>query len=585
MRRRVRSPLLAALSLICVAGGADLASAAGINHFQAAAGSHNYLVTNHPAVLPNLTPSAWLITSYAHDPLVCRDKNGNEAYSIVEHQANTELAAALGLFDRFEIGAVVPATYLYGPAVPERPPVLCGDGALDPKGINELSFGDPRLLAKVLLTPWNQGVVASFRLSADLPLAQLNQKAKGFAGESFPNLTPAFTVGYASEWFRFGLDAGYLLRAPSKIGDLQVGHEIQYGAATELTIIPKTMYLTLDVYGKASPAFLFGNRDQFPLEGVGAIKLFFGPIVLIGGAGTGLIADYGSPDVRAFAGIGFYPIPEEEPEDKDRDGDGLKDSVDQCPDAPEDKDGFEDEDGCPDVDNDKDGILDIDDGCPDEPEDRDRWQDADGCPEPDNDEDQILDPDDECPNDPEIYNDFEDEDGCPDSRPEDKKKVVVVVKREKIEIKEKVFFAYDSDRILPQSYGLLDDVAAVIEKHPEIPKILVEGHTDADGSDSYNLDLSDRRAKSVMRYLIGAGVDAARLEAKGYGEGVPIASNETEEGKAKNRRVEFTIVDPEAADEEEAGEPEETEDAEGEDEGAAEEGPEGEDAEDDLEDE
>src|SRR5450432_3372842 len=98
----------------------------------------------------------------------------------------------------------------------------------------------------------------------------------------------------------------------------------------------------------------------------------------------------------------------------DRDGDGIVDDLDKCPDDPEDFDGFQDEDGCPDPDNDGDGILDVDDLCPNDPEDKDGFEDADGCPDPDNDKDRILDKDDKCPNEPETYNGFQDEDGCPD---------------------------------------------------------------------------------------------------------------------------------------------------------------------------
>jgi outer membrane protein OmpA-like peptidoglycan-associated protein len=542
------------LALIALVAGALApgAHAAGINHFNAAAGPHNYIVTNHPAVLPNLTPSAWLLGTYAHKPLVCRDADGNEAYPIVEHQGTGELAAALGLFDRFELGASMPATYIGGPATPTNTNVLCG--GFDEQGVSTFGVADPRLFGKVLLTPWNEGLVASLRVEADLPLAQLNQDAGTLAGEkTFPNFKPALSAGYSSPWFRAGVDVGMIFREPAPLGDsLVIGQEITYGAGTELTVVPSLLYLNLDVYGKASPAFLLASRDQFPLEGIAALKAFVGPVVITGGAGTGLIADYGSPDLRVFAGVGWYPRPEPEepepepePEPGDRDGDGILDPDDECPDAPEDFDGFEDEDGCPDVDNDEDGILDRDDECPDNPEDRDRWEDSDGCPDPDNDQDEILDADDECPNDPEVYNDFEDEDGCPDSRPEDEKKVVVVVKRDRVEIKEKVFFAFDSDRILPKSYQLLDDVARVITEHTEIPKIRVEGHTSSEGSDKYNLALSRRRAASVMRYLVAAGVDPDRLESEGFGEAQPIDTNETEDGRSRNRRVEFKIVDEE----------------------------------------
>ena len=170
----------------------------------------------------------------------------------------------------------------------------------------------------------------------------------------------------------------------------------------------------------------------------------------------------------------------------DRDGDGILDNVDKCPDDPEDKDGFEDEDGCPDPDNDKDGILDTKDKCPNEPEDKDGFEDEDGCPDPDNDTDGIPDEDDKCPNEPEDKDGFEDEDGCPDPDndkdgvpdaadkcPNDpgppdndgcpKKYEHIVVTQEKIELKQKIFFDTDKATIQPRSFSLLDEIAAVLE--------------------------------------------------------------------------------------------------------------------------
>src|SRR5262249_25783383 len=96
---------------------------------------------------------------------------------------------------------------------------------------------------------------------------------------------------------------------------------------------------------------------------------------------------------------------------KDTDGDGINDDVDKCPQEPEDKDGFQDDDGCPDSDNDSDGIPDAADKCPNEPEDKDGFQDDDGCPDPDNDGDGVPDAQDKCPDQPETKNGFQDEDG------------------------------------------------------------------------------------------------------------------------------------------------------------------------------
>ncbi|MEZ4237238.1 MAG: OmpA family protein [Myxococcota bacterium] len=228
--------------------------------------------------------------------------------------------------------------------------------------------------------------------------------------------------------------------------------------------------------------------------------------------------------------------------DDDNDGDGIVDIHDQCPNAPENINGVQDGDGCPEgwSDSDGDGIHDATDKCPSSPEDLDGYQDDDGCPDFDNDGDGIVDTVDQCPFDPETKNGYLDDDGCPDSAPER-----VVVGKEKITINEKIFFDYNNAVIQKISYELLDEVARVINDTPRIKKIQIEGHTDSDGSDAYNLKLSQSRAEAVVEYLVKAGVSGSRLVAKGFGESLPIDSNDTARGKAKNRRVEFTILEQE----------------------------------------
>ncbi|MAD60038.1 MAG: hypothetical protein CMH49_00810 [Myxococcales bacterium] len=221
--------------------------------------------------------------------------------------------------------------------------------------------------------------------------------------------------------------------------------------------------------------------------------------------------------------------------DQDQDGDGILDLQDQCPRQPEDKDGFEDIDGCPDLDNDKDGILDTSDVCPLQAEDRDVFEDEDGCPDPDNDQDRIMDEVDQCPLDPEDYDGDEDEDGCPDLYKR------IIVRDDRIELKQTIYFATAEDRILEKSFDLLDEVAQALVDNSKI-KVSIEGHTDNQGSEKYNQGLSEQRAASVKRYLIAQGVENGRLRSKGFGESNPIDDNRTAEGRAANRRVEFLIV-------------------------------------------
>jgi outer membrane protein OmpA-like peptidoglycan-associated protein len=220
----------------------------------------------------------------------------------------------------------------------------------------------------------------------------------------------------------------------------------------------------------------------------------------------------------------------------DTDSDGLADEDDGCPNEPEDLDGFEDEDGCPDPDNDADGISDEADECPLSPEDMDDFEDDNGCPDPDNDADGIPDEEDDCPLEAENINEYFDTDGCPDEKPE---KVKVVQNR--IVISEKIQFRSGRATILSASHDVLSAVSTVLEQFPEL-QIRIEGHTDSDGGEASNQKLSERRADSVRSHLIKLGINAVRIEAVGFGELRPMASNRSSSGKATNRRVEFHIV-------------------------------------------
>jgi OmpA-OmpF porin, OOP family len=243
----------------------------------------------------------------------------------------------------------------------------------------------------------------------------------------------------------------------------------------------------------------------------------------------------------------------------DTDHDGIPDPLDKCPTEPEDKDGFQDEDGCPDPDNDKDGIPDKTDKCPNEPEDKDGFEDEDGCPDPDNDKDGLLDTDDKCPNEagpkenagcPDKDRDGDgvvdrldkcpdqpgpaDNDGCP-------KPKFIVVTKEKIELKQKVHFATDKSKIYPDSFPMLNEVAEVLKSRSEI-KVRIEGHTDSRGTLKHNMKLSQARAESVRQYLVERGIDLSRMEAQGFGPTQPIDDNRTAKGREANRRTEFIIT-------------------------------------------
>ncbi len=209
--------------------------------------------------------------------------------------------------------------------------------------------------------------------------------------------------------------------------------------------------------------------------------------------------------------------------EKDRDGDGFLDSQDACPDTP----GIA-PDGCPEKDRDGDGFLDSQDACPDTP-----GVPPDGCPIPDTDGDGFLDPVDQCITQPETRNGYEDDDGCPDEIPEVVQQFSGVIRG--------IYFDLNKDTIKPKSMPVLDRAVDVLKEFPSI-NIEISGHTDSTGTREYNLDLSNRRAGSVKKYLVDNGIEDARVKVRGAGPDEPIDTNKSAAGRAKNRRIEFEIL-------------------------------------------
>ncbi|MBI3199927.1 MAG: OmpA family protein [Myxococcales bacterium] len=417
----------------------------------------------------------------------------------------------------------------------------------------------------------------------------------------------------SSKRLKIGLDAGYrghtgknpkfeldnAGRNQLAEGKLEGGNLATFGAGVAYRVIDP-LDLVVETYGTYLLDGKSDKKQKLSQEFLGGIKLFVerNSYLMMGGGSRAFMTGYEAADVRMVLGFVFEPsigdrdgdgykddldqcpddpedfdgfrdedgcpepdndndgildvddrcpnTPEDrdgdededgcpEGQDGDRDGDGILDSRDKCPDDPEDRDGFEDKDGCPEPDNDKDGILDKEDSCPLDPEDKDNFEDVDGCPDPDNDKDQIPDVKDKCPNDPETYNGFEDEDGCPD-------KGKVLIEGSDIIILDKVMFETNSAKILPESDGILDAVAATLKGHPEFQVVEVAGHADERSSDDYNLKLTRDRAASVVDALVSRGVAKARLVSQGYGEYCPLDDGHNATAWEKNRRVEFKVV-------------------------------------------
>lgn len=270
---------------------------------------------------------------------------------------------------------------------------------------------------------------------------------------------------------------------------------------------------------------------------------------------VGLVFKFGGKDSD---GDGVYDKEDACPEEAglkefdgcpDSDSDGIKDSDDACPEEA----GLASLNGCPDTDND--GIADKDDncpseaglaslnGCPDTDNDgiannKDRCPNQvgpaanNGCPWPDTDNDGVLDKDDKCPNVKGVASN----NGCPE----------VIIKEEAVkklnDFARAIYFNSGRTSFRTGVTGKLDLIAKIMKEYPKA-KFSIEGHTDSQGKESFNLRLSERRAKAVLDYLISkGGVSSSRLSSKGLGEVYPIASNKTRDGRSQNRRVEIKLI-------------------------------------------
>lgn len=225
--------------------------------------------------------------------------------------------------------------------------------------------------------------------------------------------------------------------------------------------------------------------------------------------------------------------------DGDNDNDSIPDNKDKCPDEPEDRDGYQDDDGCPEPDNDSDGIPDVSDRCPDQKEDIDGFDDGDGCPDEDNDLDGFADNVDKCPNDPETVNGIDDEDGCPDSRgtgPEDR--------GDRLDLKGGQV-TFRGSTVTPIGKQVLRSVATLMRDRNLV--VRVEVHVPLGTRSKRNRDiarqkqqdrqLTIKRATAVLEFLASQGVPLSQIQAAGLGSDRPLGTNAPTD--PANERVDF----------------------------------------------
>ena len=456
LRRRRR---MAALAVVLAATGASAQSATfTVDHFQPGAGAFDVLGVRSPETAGHLEWRGSVTTSFARDPLRLIAIGHPDQVRLLHGQSMLHLGASLGLFDRFEVGAVLPVALAQSS---EGAPMLGSSVAAPVSG----GVGDLRILPKARILS-----LGGFVLGAAAPFTLPTGRQDAFLGAGAASLTPTILAELQDVGpVRLLANAGVAVRGGRSLGNLQVSSAMTYGLAAEAPFEVRGQRLAALATLSGEVNLRHGGAVERPLELLGGVRWSaMRGIDLMAGGGPGLTDGYGTPRYRLFFTFSFSPA--------------MMSSRRLPPLVPT-----------------------------------------------------IV-----------------------ESRPPPAPTLTVVtagepiilsrtlelarIEEDHVELLAPVLFARGRDVLLLQSRAVLDAAVSVLLDHPELSLVRVEGHTDGHGRPAYNLTLSRRRAKAVCAYLTKHGIAPERLESDGFGSARPIDSNQTNEGRARNRRVEMLIV-------------------------------------------
>ena len=486
--------LALATGLLLISSTASAQSIA-IDDFRPAIDSRGYLTLNASQVLDHGDMSFGL-GSLQWGRRLLSFENGPATYS-VDNMISATLVAAFGIDAGIplEVGASLPFTIMNG----SRGPDALGDPTnpnddklyrLDGQGVGDFGLHLKARIARV--GPVGFGALASVFVptgaSRDpfLGEAATTPQLMGIADATFGRLRLAVNGGIRLRRTTTFMDMGGADGAPATMGSITTSTALPVGVAAAYGVVPEKIELVAEVFG----AVPVGKHEGYqPLEALGGVKVYLAKNSYLSlGAGRGLLPDRaGNPDFRAVIGIVFEPKPAQRVSTRIPD-----EVVAHVPPQPEEQ--------LP-LDSDNDGIFDADDRCDDKMEDYDGYEDDDGCPE----------------------------------------RNLIVDTGGEFKPLRPIEFEFDKDVLRDSAYPILDEVVEALKDNPDITLVEVEGHTDEQGNDAYNLDLSNRRAATVMRYLIEKGIERTRLLSQGYGETNPVDPRHTQAAYEKNRRVAFSI--------------------------------------------
>lgn len=489
------------------------------------------LVARRANVRGHWLAAARLTFDYAKAPLVV-ERDSGEKDVVVRDLALLHAQGSLAIAHRFAVELDLPLAYQGEPNL-----AALGIASDLASGVAPVGLGDVRLGGRIVLarSPEDAPIRTSlaFDSSVWLPTATAE-----FAGDG----TARIGVGIGAEAvgqrlfgaLHLGAHGRSVARLRSQLdenGNYQTEAEARGDAHPTMRVGPSLVASVgagvivdaarrFDVGGEAVTSFVLGSgaRAFDPrattahLFVTGRHRLGVGPIEVAAALGAGLANGAGNADVRALASIGWAP--DEAPPPPDRDRDNIADVADSCPEIA--------------------GI-------------RSRDPLLNGCPEmADLDGDAIPDEHDACREKPGVATFDRHSHGCPKAIGAEREAAAQGTRLEgsAIVISQRIEFEVGTSNLRASSDVVLFEIVAVLAAHPELESVLVSGHTDETGSAELNQRLSDGRAASVVDWLARHGIAKERLVARGFGAKKPIADNETEEGRTKNRRVEFHVLRP-----------------------------------------
>jgi outer membrane protein OmpA-like peptidoglycan-associated protein len=484
----------------------------------------------------DLVISSWV--SHAYDALVLDSVQSDD--SVVRHRTMFVVGGAYALGDRVELGARMPVYKQSGePALEGIIPAARGT-----------SLGDLAVHGRVRLwrnNAWGVGL----GLTLKLPTATDSE----FAGTEMPSGRGSLLVSYtASNLLSFVVNAGAVVRKRVEFANIEQGSGVAWGFGAAYRMAEKVI-VEFEAFGDVVPNGrvddMKAKTTQLTFEGLLGVRMHATPQLSIGIAGgRGLTRGLGEPALRGVLTLAYAPsgrplpplrtpavVVPIDPTTHDTDFDKLVDAADKCPNEREDKDGFQDEDGCPDLDNDGDKVPDDKDKCAAAAEDHDEFQDTDGCPEEDNDNDGVADAQDACPVEPEKINGVDDTDGCPDKGGD----ALVISTPDRLELLESV--AFTGTTVAKTSANVLGQLVTTLRARTDIIRLRIGVHVQPTNNPKRDQALSDRRAAAVRDWLSEHGIVHERIDPKGFGGTKPLVPASQKGAAAINDRVELIILE------------------------------------------